>query len=921
MAKRIQVQDPTRGPQQIQPAAQPVDLYYRPTLKEPTLHNIYDFGPLSRELRDLLVNTANAKGDAAISEGESAAAQNPGKDYREVFGKLVREGKIPEAASPLFQRGYMQASARSVVGEYHDRLLQRVAEVTSLTDKEGLPNKPVDPNAILSEEWEKLAQNPALQNFYGRQVASELKQRVDEDFKTKAAGARAQAVADSFKTMLSNEIAQQVGMLQQKDEVTPGDIQSLTDLITNRAYDNNVKEPRAVAWAGMSLAIKHIANTAGATEALRMLDTVADVKVAGLALGKDADVGNDLENLKLSLIRQQQHDNDDSMQRKNDQRREAMLTGKEQWLPKLLDAYQKRGNIVQVRDELRDQITNDATYGEFGPLVAQEMFDYADALTSRQGSNPKTVTDLNAHIAAGRFDEADALLRSAINTGDIQGEDVFRFDQRIEGQRSLGSKLQTDPEFQTTLQFLGDSNIRDMAPEIQERADLDRQKDQEEWRQAAAAKMQSLAGANDAAEQFRVFSSEWRTNHGGMRRAVETTMREKKKAADDAVTAKNSRFLDASDTINSAYEAGVYTTAQRDQLLDKNEARTNRSSWYRSPDVQFELTAIENEVTKSEDITDEKTKRLLTGTLIRQFQDKWNSLLTEKLPNTEPRYVESLLREVARESGDEVLSGLGASKKRLTEKVTAGEEPVKAGAEQAETLNDKRNANSWESTVDTAPGSLADNNELVNAKMHPLLPDTARRAYVRLIKHEEPSIFKSEALGHNGSADQFGLSPRERAEDAMGRASLDIVNNPAVPEKEKAEAVVKAYSMVGMRPEYLLSDEIDVSRSPTVRAFVKQTLDQYRAGKADGLGKAQAREIEKSEKLYLDEHKISIKGVRIDPYTTPIWKNSIEMQEFIQARPGDFQKILKRLGVGDDPASVQDFTYRQINTMNRVRGQ
>jgi hypothetical protein len=928
MAKRYRSQDKLSAPPAIQPAAQGGDRYYQTNQRQPTLNPIYDFAPLSRELLQIVSEDMAGAGAAQIAEGEAAANLDAtGK----AFAQLVRDGVIPEAASPFFQRGFAQARGRKVVGEYRTRLMQRVNEVTALTGADGLPSKPVDPSAILTEEWANLADNPALQNFFGRQSASQLKAEVDNEFLQEAGRARATADEQAHKSLLANEVASRVSQLQLKDEVQPSDLEGLTAYITETYVKQGIVDPRGVAWSGIELALKNVANTAGPDEALRMTDLIADLKVGDLAIGDDARVGVQLADLKATFMRQAENDEYDERQRRNSDRADAILRGQQMFLPDLLKAYQNNESVVAVRDRLAEQIRTTGGFGEFTAHVVEDLFAKADGYKRGVDSDQATVDQLNKLIARGQIPEAQALWNAAVDGDLLHGEDIARFDAAIERENAVTPELQSSPSYQETVGLIRSAGSLDgFAPEVQSAEEEVRRQMEEEYTGKRVALMKSLVGDNQKDSKLSAFDQEQKAIARARIQEREKAIRAAKKTADEKVAQAHMRHTDASDAINAAYADGTYTNEQFQQAMALNDRATDRSRWFGGFDVSQALNSIQTEIESNADLLDESRARL-SSSFTRLFQDKWHAALDEKLPKTEPRYVDLTVRTITQDVTDEVMSQLGAGVRMEMDKAAKqGKSMFDAAKIQEGTEEGAKRAAAW-ATEDKAVSAYTPNSPAMQSKMHPALPSALAEAYSQVLRGSG-----EEAKVSRGFLSSWNVSAPEKLQDQIGSSVFELLDNEELPPADRDAAVTAAVSLYGLTADDVLNGSMIVRRSEKVREFAKAEAKRERAAARSGsirnlVGSGANRklmqenyvnnielQVKAFEDKWLREEPIDLSKAPIDAYTTPLWRSIPEMAEFATARPADMAALLKRFGIPEDDHSVQKFIDLQKAAITRT---
>jgi len=289
----------------IRPAAGPVSA--QPTAAPPPDLPIYDFAAISQTVAGFLAQQQKKRNQKAVQEGEQFVEENrllvshleeqlAGIDdpaerdrvMRDQFAFLQRNGTVPPMGDPFHRVGYHRAVGRLMAGKYWQALQARLDEVTAVKDEHGDPVlRPVEPEQVMAQEWEKIRKSPSVQDFYGGQEALAAKQQADAQFLERVTARRARAEEEQYLSVLAQEGGQRFDtILHDRPVVTSADLQPITDYLTTEVQQHNVLNPRQVVMQALELSIRRKA-AVDPDEALRTVHAAQDLVVGGVRLGDD----------------------------------------------------------------------------------------------------------------------------------------------------------------------------------------------------------------------------------------------------------------------------------------------------------------------------------------------------------------------------------------------------------------------------------------------------------------------------------------------------------------------------------------------------------------------------------------------------------------------------------------------------------
>jgi len=577
----------------IRPAAGPVSA--QPTAAPPPDLPIYDFAAISQTVAGFLAQQQKKRNQKAVQEGEQFVEENrllvshleeqlAGIDdpaerdrvMRDQFAFLQRNGTVPPMGDPFHRVGYHRAVGRLMAGKYWQALQARLDEVTAVKDEHGDPVlRPVEPEQVMAQEWEKIRKSPSVQDFYGGQEALAAKQQADAQFLERVTARRARAEEEQYLSVLAQEVGQRFDtILHDRPVVTSADLQPITDYLTTEVQQHNVLNPRQVVMQALELSIRRKA-AVDPDEALRTVHAAQDLVVGGVRLGDDrGDAGLRLEELGRQVqVQAKEHDRDE-LEKEDTRRRTLIQDAQNDYIPALQQAKRDGQSVQGVADRLEEQYhKEDAELGRFqgrAPFVIDAMREYAQALDGSRRTDGKVLDSLNVLIADGDTDSADALVDSALRRGAITGQDYAGAKQAIRQRRDVSQFVEGDEQYRATLSRYKQAAPSGYAGEIQERLDSE----QGERERALNVDLAAWVRTHRQSPTFDADRRAWlearEERDLGPLRARSEALRQGQAELVRDVRERQARFQDSSDLIDRGLEQGILPILSAQELREED---------------------------------------------------------------------------------------------------------------------------------------------------------------------------------------------------------------------------------------------------------------------------------------------------------------------------------------------------------------
>lgn len=900
---------------------------------------IYDFAPISATIQDALAAKARRDAEKKILAGERFAAENEPlvadierdlaevKDAKEraakakeAFAFLQRNG-YPAAGDPTWQVGYARIAGRQLAAEYRRNLLTRVNEVAAIRGPDGKVTSAPDLESIIDEEWKKVGGSPAVQSFFGGQEALATKAQADAEFRNAAAQARGQAQEQDHHDMRLREIGGLFDHLVSANPVvTTETLQPITEYLTKEVREYNVLNPRELTMQALELSIQKAA-AIDPDEAVRMVYAAQDLVVGDVRLGDDrGEVG-----LRLQALTQQVRERASNALaeevRTTDLRRKAAIQEAEaEYVDALVRAKADGQSVVEVGRALKEKfLREDAETGRFkgmGAFVVDALDDYVRAQDSARASDQQVLDQFNVLLADGDVDGAEALVRSAMHTGGLTGEDYARSVTTLAQRRDVAPFVENNGLYQTVKGRYGAAKPTGFTDEIQQRIDADVLERQRRLERDYVAFVRTTAGKQNREELHR----EWlATREGEDLEAIRASGAEVRAKGQEAIRAIRQRLVrhqSAEAEIAQAEREGTITVLEAQAMREESDkAVAARDRFFKTEAYQDAMRELDAQF--QIEGGGAPTKELVTAQrlAVQAFQDQYEVALDAILsdPAASPATFDARARAAVRQTMNEIGDQLFPSNRKAQQKV------LEQGGSAAEVVE--------------AVQAL-DQDLLLSAQWGALLADPKARENLSgktLPGPRDPAVpeevYDTAAKWMSGLDPFFG-SPvtREDAEHVATRALSKIMRDPSLGEPQRQSAVGAVLSLTGnVFPQDVLRGSVSVGPSDIEVDAARrriQTLETWiGSGPAGRFRPSVDRwkaEIEALRPIAANERQdVSMEGYQWPPYTTPFFR-SVAMLEAYQDRP-EYPEFLSKLGIDpEDDAAVREWAKAQVRAINRI---
>lgn len=897
---------------------------------------IYDFAPISESIQGALQAKARRDAEKKIQAGERWAVENPAlvedierdlaevKDAKErsakakdAFAFLQRNGHIVPAGDPYWQVGYARAAGRQLAAGYRQRLQARLQEVSAVRDGGGEVTAAPDLERIIGEEWDKVGNSPAVQNFYGGQEALAVKAQADEEFRAKAAQQRAAVQERDYQDMLKREIGGRFDQLVGGNAVVTSEtLRPITDYLTEEVRGHNVLNPRELTMEALELSIQKAA-AIDPDEAVRMVYAAQDLVVGDVRLGDDrGEVG-----LRLQALTQQVRERASNALaeevRTTDLRRKAAIQEAEaEYVDALVRAKADGQSVVEVGRALQEKfLREDAETGRFkgmGAFVVDALDDYVRAQDAARASDQQVLDQFNVLLADGDVDGAEALVRAAMHTGGITGEDYSRSVTTLAQRRDVAPFVENNGLYQTVKGRYGAAKPTGFTDEIQQRIDADVLERQRRLERDYVAFVRTTAGKQNREELHR----EWlATREGEDLEAIRASGAEVRAKGQEAIRAIRQRLVrhqSAEAEIAQAEREGTITVLEAQGMREESDkAVAARDRFFKTEAYQDAMRELDAQF--QIEGGGAPTRELVTAQrlAVQAFQDQYEVALDAILsdPAASPATFDARARAAVRQTMNEIGDQLFPSNRKAQQKV------LEQGGSAAEVV---------EAT------EALDQDLLLSAQWGALLADPKARENLSgktLPGPRDPAVpeevYDTAAKWMSGLDPFFG-SPvtREDAEHVATRALSKIMRDPSLGEPQRQAAVGAVLALTGnVFPQDVLRGSVSVGPSDIEVDAARrriQTLETWIPNAPEFQARRYREEIASLRPIAANERQdVPMEGYQWPPYTTPFFR-SVAMLEAYQDRP-EYPEFLSKLGIDpEDDAAVREWAKAQVRAIHRI---
>lgn len=915
MPRRPQVPNLPDAPE-TQPASSPVQTFYAPRLPAPVLQNLVDLSPLSDTLAKILDVQQQRKseqatqmgvqafGDATDAEKQDLANATKGltdaeerrRANQEAWAKLVAKKQIPEWASPWARVGFMESSARQIVGQYARDLDKRLADVSTVIDPQtNLPKEPDRPDKIISQEWAKYADNGILSDYYGGRVGQELRQRAEEGFKDKAARAVGAQIVTVRKQQMSNEVGNNLLEWATKDSgPTPLDYEAFNQYIRVEMRLKSIADPRDVVMQGLKFAAATLANT-DAGEAIRVLHQAQNIQVGNTTLGADADTGEEIAKLVERYEAQKEHDDRHELELKPAQLQEDIRSGERTYMEELLKAKNTNGSILGKYNELDARFAAEKPWGENTPIVRNELRKYAESLAGSTFDDATSFGHLEDQIALGVNLDS---LAGQIRVAPLSGESKAKLQKQLEARsnNAVTDLLENNPGYVNTLNRLSAAaHLPGVSPEIGARYAQDDETAFVQLQRSAVEYAKSIAGQPGAVNLMR----EWADKQ------ITPLVADRQKRNADILSHRTEAFQKVADVIAHrgdatpllSQNAQWLTLEERQGLQKQSDNESNRTRFFSTEPFQQAEEELQHAISVKLDELGEPVNSALrdawTADFKRELRGKASAWLTENLPKMAPKDQLDLFNQAMGEISGEVFKSVSGKD------VSAMSDKMKAGKSFTEVVESEReNATQLASAKSLGELSLTDLAKKLTATgggyRNNLVSDYFARAQENFIKKPDHPF--------------TNVVNRGWYEAIASSEVNEILKRTDIDDTAKAQAVASIYGPTGgIGIQDVLNNSI-----PSLTKFQQDKAEEI-AWYASGTYSKEQSLAWLSERSKLT---LPLKGVKLEPYVYSFFRNLDDLHDWVDNRQDELRKASALLGV--PPEGFRDWMKFQRATLDRT---
>lgn len=934
MPRRTQVdyRPPTAN---LEPVAAPDSRPFVPRLGPETVLPVEAFAGLSKTLAGIAVQQKEEAGKAARDAGLQAAAGAPpdaleqirqataGQDTAEgkqkalqdEFAKLVKSGKIHVSEDPWAHVGWVEGMSHRLMAGYDAKLNARLAETTATQDADGNPIVAKDPDAVIAEVWGEYKDNPLLTNYYGSNVARQMKTRADGSFTGESAKVLGENRVNDTVTWYTNVLNDKMFALSVAGEEptteTWAQLRATADELGRKT--GGLASTREVFMAAARGAAARVESgddgASGASKAAALLRDLQSAPTGNTTLGKDTVTAPQLQ----ALIDKYETDYDQKQgkaaQRDADQDRKAVADGLREYHAALDAAKESSGGTAdpkqvfqRVADKWREENKFDDRLGlvvaqvegatlasgeRNGALLAaqivQELTIGGDARTAEY-----TATSLYTVGAMDR-NGYDAVLEAVRKHGDAEplirgspesmaNHQALEVAARIPGipeqyAGEVGVQEQAD---QRALVNDFSRRERDAMSEIASLPPTQRREAERKWRDENAPKFEAQLRENALK-----FNQERATA--------------KAKVNELLLQAQNpTAFIEANRRLfaNEEVEKWRLDTAVHTDY----EAMTEAPAYRRSSELSIATVANQ--------FKDDPDQAILVDVARRAHHDLFVDGIGEALAGQDPAKRNGIIAKLSREITDQVIEEVNAQKVARFEK---------AAAPEGETVTEAK------VLLDFGARDLG------------LAMDASRepeRAGELLTQVTSPNVsedLKELQVAFLGGARQFGIaseigSPfgKVRQSHLVERAFVEtkaLINNPATDPATLGQAAVDMRLGTVVPAEEVLSGKLSVDPSDDWKRRAQDFLNRSLFG-LDFLGTKRYALV----KAELDRAPatVDISKAKVPPYTTAFFKDEAELNLWADTRPQDFRALADLTGVPGGDTALKTFFHLQRQAIKRL---
>ena len=726
MSKRQQVELGLDAPT-LQPAAEPVNVYYRPALPAPLLKPIIDLSPLSevaakiaheqRQIQaardkeagkslvtknrsamqaalsgiDELAPGAGAQvaaamagpgGAAVASAAQEAASQNRATN-QDAWSRLVSKGLVPEGASPWTRVGALEAAAQDLMDRYGRELKGRLDEVSKQLDANGVPTMPADPQRVIAQTWAKYEKNPVFQDFYAQRVLNDLKPQIDSGFEGEAAAQLGKNQAEFRYQNVTQQLAGKLNDLAVSGK--PWGPDAYAQLGT---FQNEQMRRRSMKEVHQSTldAIETVAANEAAIDpnlAASFLDNAMDIPSGTTTMGKDTRSAERLRELKQRYLAEAETKDHRGRADRAQVREDTIRTSVDSALNAMSEAIKNGANPIDAGNSELARIRKEGVRAGDADLTGTVASAIEQLVQNRANASAPGLSDqISARIESGDTAGLDAQMQEMLKTGALSWKDYSAQKATLAKRRDVTSVVEENPVYVRGLSDISALVPQDLPVEvrgpIQDRVEQDRRK----YTSALAEYAQNLGGSDaEKAVEIRKWSEKWISDLTATRTAESASLRSSRDAAVAVIEQKHARHEDAAAEVEAAQKAGFLSRSEANGYLATSSGLAGGAWFMGRPEYTQALTTVQYKAQAAAEafgkISDAPGQFAdLLSFAQSELQSRYAARLSTDLKDVPIAQIPSRSREILGEVVDKVTKSLGDTARDRAKSLMSGGKPI-----------------------------------------------------------------------------------------------------------------------------------------------------------------------------------------------------------------------------------------------------
>jgi len=923
MVRRQQVQD-LRIDTQLSPRARPVDTFASPS--KAGLDLVQDFAGLSSSIQDFLRAKAERDKEKQLAAGRAFAVENPQfaaqaqaaavedpKANRKAFRKLVEEGKIKPLQSPWGRVGYYEAAARQLVTAYQAGVSARLEETAQVVGPDGQPQEPADIEQIMQEEYAKIADNPVLQNTYGRDAAIGLREQFDAKARLAASELRLDAEDKFHRSNLTKEMAQKFDEVAMADDVTPDMLQGLSAHVQQAMTEKTVKDPRGLVLDALRLSVARARRAEGGAEsALLLLEDAEQLKVEGLALRDDPETGLAIEQLRDDLIAQQDRDRVREAQKPDLEVKAAVDAREGEWITSFTETLDSGASYAADVAEEEVRLKAEVTDPKLRGILLQKLRETAKKVEESQSTTPGFLKDFQARIVAGDVEGAQAYYEAGLTDPNIAilPKDLAAMKADLAQAASLEPLIEGFGPRNEALERLKakEQEFSQYASDVDVEWRIRVRGEVESFNRDYYAFAASLRGQPNAEQQLREFINQREVQINTETTKFREGQTQQRQEFLDQLRELNDKGQDGREFIERAFAKGKIGSQEKQHYLQQNETASDRDVLYKRESVQDAESRLYNQALNEGKVEGEPTTQQdfeRASDAVFQFRRQLALWIDTNRATTDPRQFPRSLDGAVPEILDE-LQG-------TTPESSATEEALKAG---------KSIPEAQKIAVDLAAARQK------HADWNLRLQDPAPFRGDEPLLGRHPKV-KRDTYSNYGRFVQRNPVRRTERYEVEDRFASEVFKLRDDPDRDAA--AMSMYRLIGVPAQAVLDGKMTVTRSrqfretsesarTAKRAEALKRVGMTRIGSVGAFGPVNIDELLAQHAALVNESaEITVRPEDVDPYATPMWPTVQTMRNDAAQRPEKMEALRKKFNIPDDPGAIREWMQAQTDAINRNR--